>query len=227
MVPKPECVIRCLKSVVNSAKYLLGEEVRITVIDDHSDTSSLDRIKKIVPNVISIEDTGYSASISYSYKFAKEECNNLIYFVEDDYLHELEAIREMVTSYYLFKMQSGNKEIVMFPLDGNDRYKPNWLEPCIIVPGASRYWRTILHTTANFMISKQLFLEGWEHFDRFSLYNKDMDVCEANTIENVWKSPNVLVFSPIPTLTYHLQIDEHLPLFTYLSWKKLWNNLGE
>ena len=225
LVPKSECVIRCLRSVVNSSRYLFGNEFRLIVIDDHSDKKSLERMKWITPYIIPLEDTGYSASLSYAYQYARDNCNDLIYFIEDDYLHEPETLHEMVSSYYLFGGHAPDKHVVMFPLDGNDRYKPHWLEPCMIVPGHSRYWRTILHTTANFMISSKLFTKQWDHFDRFSLYNKDMDVCEANTIEHVWRLPNVLVFSPIPTLTYHLQLEEHLPLFTYLSWKRLWDSL--
>ena len=39
------------------------------------------------------------ASIQTSFNIAKEKCKDLIYFVEDDYIHKRESIFEMISSY--------------------------------------------------------------------------------------------------------------------------------
>ena len=39
------------------------------------------------------------ASILTSFNIAKEKSNDLVYFVEDDYIHKKEAIIEMISSY--------------------------------------------------------------------------------------------------------------------------------
>ena len=56
------------------------------------------------------------SSIYKSFLLAKESCNDLIYFVEDDYIHQNEAITEMLFTYERISSQS-KKELIVCPSD--------------------------------------------------------------------------------------------------------------
>ena len=56
------------------------------------------------------------SNIHRSLIFAKESCDDLIYFVEDDYIHSIGAIKEMLLTYE--KLSSLLKsEIILCPTD--------------------------------------------------------------------------------------------------------------
>lgn len=221
---KPECTFYCLKSIVESSKQL-EVPYKIIVIDDHSHSEIIDKMKSLLitdrDDFISIENTGNGESLKACYKYADENCNDIIYFVEDDYLHELNALILMLDAYYTFKSYLPNKEIALFPIDCNDRYKLDRLEPCYILPGKDRYWRTVTCTTGTFLLHKNIFIKFRNLFDDFTLYPA---TCEANTINKIWTNEQgAMCFSPMPTLTYHLQLEEFSPF--YSDWKKCLNKL--
>lgn len=219
---KPELTITCLKSIVNSAKNL-DIPYKIAIVDDHSDLKSIAQMSCLISDIdhffLSMEETGNGDSLKACFKYADDNCNDLIYFVEDDYLHEPEALPLMVEAYYNFKSNLGGKEAAIFPLDCNDRYKPDWMEPCYLVPGKDRYWRTINHTTCTFLIHKNIFDRFRSNFSQLTLYGIDPNIHECNTINRIWTAiQGAVCFSPILSLAYHIQLESHLPLYT--DWKK-------
>ena len=55
------------------------------------------------------------SNINQSLNIGKN-CDDLVYFVEDDYLHKRDAIEEMILSYERISSQIG-KELIMCPAD--------------------------------------------------------------------------------------------------------------
>ena len=232
--PKEEITLRCLRSLLRSIEFakknFAYKHIKLIIVDDNSDIEIQEKLKNNCDVFIQLKDkniTGNSASLHSIYDYAKTSNyeKNIIYFVEDDYLHEIVAIKEMLDFYLLAKKNMEfTKEICIFPLDCNDRYKSNYLRPCFILPGETRYWRTTDSTTGTFMISKDLLLKHFEIFKMFANYGINPYVHEENTINNIWRDDvnGAICFSPIPTLAYHLQIEEHLPLYT--DYLPLWNN---
>ena len=84
---------------------------------------------------------------------AKANCNDLFYFVEDDYIHQNEAISEMLLTYERISSQC-KKELVICPSDYPFLY--NKVEKTQIYLGNKRHWRTTEETLLTFMISKKL-----------------------------------------------------------------------
>lgn len=231
---KSEITLKCLKSILESAKNSnYYNDINVIVIDDHSPEKDTNYMKSLLEKYmfnkstfINLNDTGNSASLHYQYDFVKSivEQQDLIYFIEDDYLHEETAIDEMLYSYYTFRENLGNRDVAIFPLDCNDRYKPYWMRPSYIVPGRDRYWRTIDSTTGTHLLSYDTFKTFFNLFKKFADYGVDPEVHEESTINNIWRHQNgPVLFSPIPTLAYHLQIEEHLPFYT--NYRKVWDNI--
>ena len=56
------------------------------------------------------------SNIHKSLLVAKDQCNDLVYFVEDDYLHQLDSICEMIFTYERISSQM-NRELFICPTD--------------------------------------------------------------------------------------------------------------
>ena len=56
------------------------------------------------------------SKIYKSYITAKNQCEDLVYFVEDDYLHQKNAITEMIYAYERISSQT-KRELVLCPSD--------------------------------------------------------------------------------------------------------------
>jgi len=227
-VTKSELIIRCLGTLLEAV--LRGQNshpqvlMNLTVIDDHSDESCLAQIQVLlrrfasVPSqILSLTDqTGNGPSLRRAFEFARDHARDLIYFVEDDYLHARSSITEMLDAFDQLKQVTG-KEPVLFPTDYPDLYRRHY--PSAIVLGARRYWRNIGHTTGTNWISREVLLKYWELYMRLSLYGIDPSVCEDNSINLIYRE--VPCFSPMPTLAMHL--GPASVLSPYVDWKTWWD----
>lgn len=222
---KEELIVRSLRSLVYSLLILERSNVatiRLTVIDDHSSGSCLLRINEILSlcpfgaTLINLETSGNGASLYACFDHARKHAEDLIYFVEDDYLHERSALEEMFLSFRHFAKNTGREDVALFPVDYSDFYLPNMIAPTRVVKGTRRHWRLSFSTTCTFFIPK-LVLD--RHFSAFELLSKN-GVVEATSINPIWQK-EVLLFSPIPTLAIHMHNEELLPPFS--NWKRLWD----
>jgi hypothetical protein len=231
---KPELIVRCLRSLIYSLLVLErinSYEIRLTVLDDHSDDETLARMSALIAicpfetKIINLPERGNAASMKFALQFGLEQKSDFVYFVEDDYLHESSALSEMLEAYNLFSRNSGRQEVALFPVDQLDYYKPHRLEPTRVVLGNRRHWRLNTNTTSTFFVPKFL-LE--RHFDLF-MKNPESEktngpggMTEEGSINVVWQNHSLL-FTPIPTLAYHMHGEDQMPPFS--NWKKLWDSL--
>ena len=87
-------------------------------------------------------------SIHKSFDIAKSECDDLIYFVEDDYIHKKESIFEMLSSYEKISSEI-NKELFICPVDYPYLYKK--LENSKIFIGNKYHWRSVNESLLTFL----------------------------------------------------------------------------
>ena len=114
---KSEYSIRTLFSILKSLSYakksLENVNLELIIIDDNSDKDFLEVLNSIIKkfdiksSLLNLNKNEFKnitrdsnfASILKSYNHAKESAEDLIYFVEDDYIHEEIAIQEMLLTY--------------------------------------------------------------------------------------------------------------------------------
>ena len=137
--PKIEYSVRSINSLINSINFCKNKypnlKIKTVIIDDNSKVENLGRIKKLIEgkdieiitlihenfkNIIKEQKTKETfsnlASLMQSFKVGKEQGEDLIFFVEDDYLHFESMLDEMVASYERITSQIG-KDIFMCPSD--------------------------------------------------------------------------------------------------------------
>ena len=184
--PKIEYSIRSIKSLINSINYCqskyLDLKIKTIILDDSSKIENLDKIKEIMKDVngeiISLDTKKFEAKIKRQktqqtfsnlaslyqcFEIGKEIGEDLIFFIEDDYLHFETMLEEMIATYERVSSQVG-KDIFMCPADYPYLYMNN--EKTNILIGNKRHWRTIAKTLCTFLTSKKLLNLYWENFTK-------------------------------------------------------------
>ena len=236
--PKIEYTKRSLNSLIRSINFLKNKQptvnVKTIIVDDNSSTENLNIIKKIIDgNNIEIINLDYSkykkeiseqknketfanlASLLQSFEIGKDTGEDLIYFIEDDYLHFEPMLEEMVASYERIASQL-NKDIFMCPSDYPYLYMSN--EKTNVLIGNKRHWRTVDKTLCTFMTTKNLLDKYWDNFYKNCLNRHDPFEKYLNEIYS-----KEICISPLKSLSIHLtNINSSYGLSPLIDYKKLW-----
>lgn len=177
----------------------------------------LDNIKKVNAKNEKVTENQMSnmSNIHKSLLFAKNECSDLVYFVEDDYLHRQEAINEMILTYERISSQL-NRELILCPADYPYLYTK--IDSTNIFLGGNKHWRKVEETLCTFLTSKIILQKYWNKF--ISMCNFEHYPFEQ-PLHDIYKSEYCL--SPIPSLAIHLtNINSIFGLSPNINWKKIW-----
>ena len=228
---------------INKARHELKKiEFEIIIIDHNSSLENINQMKKQLgslnlkhslislnvnefkKNINKINSKGdfvtenqmaNMANIHKSLIYARDKCDDLIYFVEDDYLHQSNAIKEMILTYERISSQI-NDELVLCPADYPYLY--NKLDQTNIFIGSNFHWRRINETLCTFLTSKVLIKKHWTKF--ISMCEKEHYPFEE-PLHEIYKTECCL--SPIPSLSIHCtNINSIFGLSPLVDWKKIW-----
>jgi len=237
--PKIEYSVRSINSLIKSINFCKIKyptlPIKTLIIDDNSNLENLNRIKKLIEKtdfeIISLDHDKFEkkiqkqktketfsnlASLLQSFETGKDRGDDLIFFVEDDYLHFEPMLEEMVASYERISSQIG-KDIFMCPSDYPYLYMTN--EKTNILIGNKRHWRTINKTLCTFMTSKHLLDKYWDNFNKTCQNRHDPFEKYLNEIYE-----KEICISPIKSLSLHLtNVNSSYGLSPFIDCKKLWD----
>lgn len=227
--PKSQIINVCASSLVNSINQVTDHEIKLVVFDDHSSPESVRDIKNILSKCkfptefVEVTDgTGNAYTMSLVYKKVEEQCEDLWYHIEDDYLHCEEAIQDMIDSIDQFEVNTGQM-IALNPHDDMFRYQDEIYESIILL-GPYRHYRTVRHTTYTCMASRPIYDKYRNHFqDVVTLTAQKAGWVERKSINLIWSKPDVMLFSPIPGLAFHIMDETGKDL--YLDVEKMWDSI--
>jgi hypothetical protein len=237
---KKEYTLRSLNSICNNIINLKKEikdfNILLKIIDDNSHESVTNQIKKICTDKnISFEisnlDTNkyenkmkfnnnrrmlaHNSHIFESKNFAINSDFDLLYFVEDDYLHDDDALIEMVYSYQRISSQL-NDEIVLCPADYPYLYVNTEHTQNLI--GYKKHWCKVNQSLCTYLISKMTLKKYWKYYEDMFLNNYDP---YEKPLHELYK--NINCFSPMPSLSIHLtNINSIYGLSPLKDWLKIW-----
>jgi len=237
--PKIEYSSRSLKSLIKSINFCKKKYptilINTIIIDDNSNEENLRLIKNIIKDqkieIISLDHQKFKtiikeqkttqtfanlSSLLQSFNIAKEKADDLILFVEDDYLHFEEMLEEVIASYEKIASQL-NKDIFMCPADYPYLYMDN--DPANVLIGNKRHWRTIDKTLCTFVTSKELLNEYWDNFYKTCL---DRHEPFEKYLNEIYKKE--ICISPLKSLSVHLtNVNSSYGLSPFINYKKLWD----
>ena len=236
--PKIEYSFRSINSLINTIDFCQNKypdlKIKTIIVDDCSNDQNLSRIKNLIngknidilpldhkrfEKIIKAQKTKETfsnlASLLQSFQIGKDKGSDLIFFVEDDYLHFQQMLAEMVASYERISSQI-KKDIFMCPSDYPYLYMNN--EKTNILIGNKRHWRTINKTLCTFMTSKNLLDNHWEKFYKTCLNRHDPFEKYLNEIYQ-----DEICISPLKSLSLHLtNLNSSYGLAPFIDYKKLW-----
>ena len=170
-----------------------------------------DRGEKVTKNQIS-----NMANIHQSLLESKK-CADLIYFVEDDYLHKKESLKEMIFTYERIASQIKN-EIILCPADYPYLYAKSEITQNFL--GQNYHWRKVNESLCTFLTSKKIIEKYWGKY--VSMCEKEHAPFEK-PLHEIYESE--LCISPIPSLAVHFtNINSIFGLSPNVNWKKLWDD---
>ena len=244
---KSDYTFRSINSLINSLKFgeefLKNIYIKIYVIDHDSKNQDLEKIRDMFQkieiefeiinlnlekfNKIKILDKNNPifennmkatmASILTSFDIAKEKSDDLIYFVEDDYIHKEESIVEMVSTYEKISSEM-NRELFLCPVDYPYLYKK--FDYSNILIGNKYHWRTVNESLLTFLTSKILIKKYWK--DLILMAENEHTPFET-PLHKIYEKE--LCLSPIPSLAMHCtNINSVFGLSPNINWKKLWDD---
>ena len=238
--PKAEYALRSLYSLIKSIKYLLNKhsniEVKLKIIDDKSNEENLSKIKELVSKSnLNIEIINHDnkehkdlikkqtsnetfanlSSLLKCFEIGKKDGKDLVFFVEDDYLHFETALEEMISSYERISSQT-NRELFICPSDYPFFYMNN--EKTSLLIGSKRHWRTINKTLCTLLTSLEFIDKYWSNF-----YNNCLDRHDPfeKYLNELYQKE--ICISPLKSLSVHFaNINSSYGLSPYIDYKSLW-----
>ena len=238
--PKIEYSMRSINSLIKAITVCRNKypviKIKTIIVDDQSKKDNLDKIRKLIQDqnieIIPLDHEKYKsiikkqektetfsnlASLLQSFEIGKNQSDDLIFFIEDDYIHSETMLDEMISSYERIASQV-KKDIIMCPADYPYLYMND--EKTNILIGSNRHWRTINKTLCTFMLSKNLLNKYWENFYKTCLDRHDPFEKYINEIYE-----NEVCISPIKSLSLHLtNVNSSYGLSPFLDYKKLWED---
>ena len=237
---KIEYVKRSLNSLIKAVKNLKENynsiKINIKIVDDNSTKENLAVIKNILDkskenfeiinhnhsehlNVIkeqkSKDTFSNLSSLLKCFEIGKNDGEDLIYFIEDDYLHFRSSLEEMVGTYERIASQL-NKDLIICPSDYPYLYMNN--EKTNLLIGSKRHWRTINKSLCSFMTSKNILNKYWDNFyqnclDRHDPFEKYLNLIYEKEV----------CISPVKSLSIHMtNINSSYGLSPFINYKSLW-----
>jgi len=241
---KIEYTIRTIRSLIKSSKDHDLEQLKINfkVIDHNSTSKNLEAIdnvfkefsikyslinldvKKFINKIEKTNQRGEKvtdnqksnmANIHQSLLEAKK-CEDLIYFVEDDYLHKKESLKEMIFTYERLASQINN-EIILCPADYPYLYAKSEITQNFL--GQNYHWRKVNETLCTFLTSKKMIEKYWDKY--VSMCEKEHAPFEK-PLHDIYEKE--LCISPIPSLALHFtNVNSIFGLSPNVNWKKIWD----
>ena len=240
-LPKIEYTLRSLNSLIKSINFSKKKypniNFKITIVDDNSKNENILKINELIAknninvHIVKLNHSDYINTIKKQkseetfsnlcsllkcYEIAKEQTDDLVFFIEDDYLHFEPMIDEMIASYERISSQL-KKDLFMCPADYPYLYMNN--EKTNILIGNKRHWRTVDRTLCSFMTSKKMIDKYWNNFYNTCLDRNDPFEKHINEIYQ-----KEICISPLKSLSLHMtNINSSYGLSPFIDYKKIWD----
>tara|TARA_Y100000590_G_scaffold453092_1_gene597470 strand:+ start:2154 stop:3140 length:987 start_codon:yes stop_codon:yes gene_type:complete len=239
-LPKIEYTIKSLNSLLKSINFCKSKypdiNFKLVIVEDNTNEINLNKIrdltnkhnfnidyekvdhqkyKKIIKEQKNQQTFSNLASLLTCYENAKRNVDDLVFFVEDDYLHFEPMLEEMIASYERICSQI-EKDIFMCPADYPYLYMNNHKTSILI--GNKRHWRTVTETLCTFMTSKNFLEKYWDNFYKTCLDRHDPFEKYLNEIY-----AKEFCLSPLKSLSVHFtNVNSSYGLSPFIDYKKLW-----
>ena len=201
----------------NKDLKIINEILKGSSVKNKLISINLDEFKDKIKDGYSKAKFSNMANFYNSLLIAKNEEADLIYFVEDDYLHSMDSIIEMIFSYEKF-YSLFSQEVILLPSDYPYLYTKD--ENTKIYLGEKNHWRLVSESLVTFMASKTLINKYFSELEKMGTEWTDP---WEKPLHNIYKSYPCL--SPIPSLAIHCaNVNSIFGISPMVDVKKIWED---
>lgn len=208
---KPDVIKLCFSSLIASAKYFIeqnGQDVFfLNVVFDNTTDEMRQYIEKIlqdekIPHKILFSSNGGNVDSFKTCYLAAKESVGYIFFLEDDYLLDVDCFDEMYAFLNLWNEDSHvclkpHAEIADYVRDLFGKDGKYFKREVLLSKG--KYWARTMKSTCTFLIDDFILKETEDLFDK-TVARQRLDETYLNQIFERYP-----MFSPIPPMADHLQ----------------------
>ena len=242
---KAEYTLRTINSLINSYNQFDKKQnvnIKFKVIDHASEKENLDKIKnlftkkginfqlinldvnKLKGDIKEINEKNEKVSFNqisnmcniYQSLLEAKNADDLVYFVEDDYIHSQKSLGEMIYAYERISSQIDN-DLFLCPVDYPYLYAK--IDDTKIILGNKCHWRKIDQTLCSFFTSKKMVIKYWENLSKMCKFEHQPFEKPLHLIYE-----KELCLSPIPSLAIHCtNINSVYGISPNLDIKKIWD----
>jgi hypothetical protein len=228
---KIEVSSRCVFSLIDSLNYAVKNnpytEIKLKIFDDHSSKEFLDILNQLILisnfeiNLEHLETHGIMPSILSCYEYGKNYGTDWVYFIQDDFLFQKNSIDLMLYAIEDFSLKLGSPASIHAFNDPWEYIIPeNTMIKSHIVASKDRYWRTNVHAVFSLLTHHSIIKNNWDLFYKMGT-SKVCKTMELDSISKLFYQRGYYQFTPIPSLTLHMQGETEKDLF--IDWKSWWN----
>ena len=210
----------CLLSLKETIIHFLKKnnlEITLHLISDNSNSIFDEKLLKLIKNnIFSIKS--YNTKIPGNRGSFLECCDqaenaeDLIFFVEDDYLFEKNCLEEMLITFSRISSIL-NEDIMQCPTDYSFYYDSLYKTSLFV--GKEYKWRIIGETLLTFLMSKEIFEK---HKNLIRLVGEKENNPFEKPLHQIYKE--VICLAPVNSLSYH--ISRSVPSISE-NWQTSWN----
>lgn len=229
--PKIEISSRCVFSLIDSLNYASknnpNTEIKLQIFDDHSDEEFLKTLSKIISlcnfevNLENLKTYGIMPSILRCYEHGRDYGKDWVYYIQDDFLFQKNSVDLMLFAANQFSSNLNSPaSIHAF----NDPYEYTQAENTAIkshiVISKDRYWRTNIHAVFSMFTHHSIIKDNWDLFYKMGT-SEVHPLMEHESISKLFQERGYYQFTPIPSLSLHMQSETEKDFF--IDWKSWWN----
>lgn len=233
IVHKTECILRCLNSLIKNIQET-SVETRLHIIDDNSSIQFRTKLLDMISDLpfVSVDllpercQTGLSAkkksryslqvALEYIYSLSNED---LIYLVEDDYLHYPGALTQLVKDWNELNTIA-SFDVGIFPQDFQQLhyhkffpFNNTYIKPSVTLIINERYYKTTWYTQESFFVQAKTFKKYKSQFDSLLTIGDNEGNWEGNTISKIWEHDEFKMFMPLKSFVIHLSTPLDIPFY--------------
>ncbi len=241
---KVEYTLRSINSIIQSIKssnQLKEIKIKFKIIDHNSKKENLEKIDRLFKSyntnyeLINLDVAKFQKNIKkinqknqpvtanqisnmaniHQSLLESNKSEDLIYFVEDDYIHTKNSLNEMILAYERISSQI-KKELVMCPADYPYLYAKAGSTQIFL--GEKHHWRKIEESLCTFLTSKKIIEKHWASL---------RSMCELEhypfekPLHQIYEEE--MCISPIPSLAFHCtNVNSIFGLSPNINWKEIW-----
>lgn len=198
---KLSVITKCFKSFENELNIVNN----FTAVLDRPSKELQELFKDY--NIVLPDAPGNGQSFITCLDIAFKSKADYIFFLEDDYFFYEKGFTNFINFVHIMA-GLGYKTFSAYPTDYPDRYINRISEPCNIVLGPERHWRTINKTTCTFLSHIDILTENYSALYSFIGYGIVPGISEDTTINQLYRK--YPCYSPMPSLAEHYQYQHTL-----------------